>query len=286
MAASDGAALAVGAGATLTAPAAGSTQRVASPQVAGSPETRVDFVPYGSAATPPWGTPLPPARPEQPPRRRHSRWTWLWLPLMVVLIGGITFDIVASWQKRNATVVVPPWSNASFETASAAAHRLGFTVHRVNADSTTEAGTVLSTSPAQGSHLKKGSIVTLTVSLGNQVHIDSVVSAMEPAAASTLQGQGLKVAQSPDHNSTAPANQVTGQDPPAGAVATKGDTVTLTVSAPLPVQPVQPAQPGPTACSGLSQFLSQLGIGSCDAASSDTPPPDPGKHHHGGGNNQ
>ncbi|HWD09166.1 MAG TPA: PASTA domain-containing protein, partial [Actinomycetota bacterium] len=245
------------------------TSRIASP-------TQVDFAPYGSPATPPWGTPAQAFG--RPTRRRHSRWAWAWLPVMLILIAGITFDIVAAWEKANAAVVVPPWTGASVQTATSAARSLGLKVRSRNADSTIEAGTVLGTSPRAGGRLKKGSTVTLTVSRGNQVHVSDVVSAMEPDAAASLQGQGLNPVQIPDPNSTAPVGQVTAQDPPAGSVATKGSTVTMTVAAPEP-------PPSPNSCAGLSGFLSQLGIGSCDTPA----PPDGGGGggggggHHGGG---
>ncbi|MGH2719371.1 MAG: PASTA domain-containing protein, partial [Actinomycetota bacterium] len=243
-----------------------------------SPSTQLDFVPYGSPATPPWGIPAPEAVPDAPAApRRHSRWAWVWLPVMAILIGGITFDIVASWQKHNATVVEPQWANANLQAYTAAARHLGLNVKGVPTDSAVEAGTVLSATPKAGSHLKKGSTITLSYSRGNEVTVDNVESSMAAAATSTLQGQGLNPVQSPDSNSSAPAGTVTNQDPAPWATAVKGSTVTLTVSSPQPSPPPAPA-PAET-CSGLGGFLSQLGIGSCTP----TPPSPPDKHHNGGG---
>jgi hypothetical protein len=251
-------------------------------QMAASPPTQVDLPPADPfrASTPPAGTRLPPAPVPAPfpPGRRHSRWAWLWLPVMVLLMAGIIFDIASAWRNEAASVVVPSWTNASVQTATAAAQRLGLKVRSVNQSSPVQAGTVLSSSPAAGRRVKKGSVVTLAVSLGNQVHVDSVVSDTQDDATSALQAQGLNPVVNQEVTSDTPDGQVMSQDPPAGTLVDKGSTVTLTVA----TAPSDQNNPGDSSSCGLLPSILNLFSGSTCPSSGATPPA-PGHHHHGGG---
>jgi hypothetical protein len=255
-------------------------------QIAASPPTQVDLPPADPfrASTPPWGTPLPPAPvPAPSPRgRRHSRWTWLWLPVMVLLMAGIIFDIVSAWRKEAASVVVPPWTNASVQTASAAAQRLGLKVRSVNKSSPVQAGTVLSSSPSAGRTVKKGSVVTLAVSLGNQVHVDNVVSDTQDDATSALQAQGLNPVVNQEVTSDTPDGQVMNQDPQAGTLVDKGSTVTLTVA----TAPSDQGNQGDSSSCALLPSILNLFSGSSCPPPAPSPPAPPDHHHHTGGGGQ
>ena len=96
----------------------------------------------------------------------------------------------------------------------------------------TSVGNVLATNPKAGSKVAKSSQVTLMVGTAAQVNVPNVVGKDVNAASSLLQSSQYKftVATNNVASDTVPLNQVISQDPPAGAQAAQGSTVTLTVS--------------------------------------------------------
>ena len=91
-------------------------------------------------------------------------------------------------------------------------------------------GDVISTSPSNGTNVKAHSAVNLVVSAGvAKKAVPDVTGKQESAAVAALVGAGL------NYNvkqvaSSAPANQVISQNPPAGTQVAPGTTVTLSVS--------------------------------------------------------
>jgi hypothetical protein len=254
-------------------------------QLGASPATMVDL-PAAAVLWPPFpGGPIAPVGPAggpwppAPARRRHSRWTWLWLPVIVLLMAGITFDIVAAWRKETAAVVVPTWTNASFQTASAAAQRLGLHVTSVPTSSLSAAGTVLSSNPAAGSKVKRGHTVSLAVSLGNLFREDNVVNDMQDQAMATLQGQNLNPVVSAETVAGSVDGQVVSQDPPATTAVARGATVTLTVTAAPQSNGDQSGNGDSSSCGGLLSPLLNL-FSTCAAPS---PSPTAPAHRHKGG---
>jgi serine/threonine-protein kinase len=99
------------------------------------------------------------------------------------------------------------------------------------------AGQVISTDPAAGSSVEKGSTVTIIVSTGvEQVTVPGVVGQTENNATSTLQSRGLDVRVETTTLGAGDPNvgRVTAQDPASGARAAKGSTVTITVGVAAP----------------------------------------------------
>ena len=251
-----------------------------------SPATLVD-VPAGgqAAALPPVVGrgrnearvgPPPGSRPASP-RRGHSRWVWLWLPVMVILMAGISYDIVTAWQKANARHAVPSWSGVPFSTASAAAAHLGLHVRRVDDSSEATAGTVLGSTPAAGTLVKRGQTITLAVSLGNLFPEPNVVNQMQAQAIAALQAQGLHPVVSDQTVPGSVDQQVASQDPPASTAVAKGATVTLTVTAADQGQGSQ----GDTS-SACSPLLDPLFAVFGNPCASPAPAPGPNPHGHGG----
>lgn len=96
---------------------------------------------------------------------------------------------------------------------------------------TVPAGEVISQSPDPGTSVKRGTVVTLTVSKGRQpITVPDVTGQPVDAAQAALTKAGLEVTRAPDVNSdSVPAGRVVSQSPAKGTLH-RGDTVTLTVS--------------------------------------------------------
>ncbi|MPZ27521.1 MAG: PASTA domain-containing protein [Micromonosporaceae bacterium] len=113
-------------------------------------------------------------------------------------------------------------------------------------DDQVPAGHVLSQDPTR--RIVKGGTVTLTLSLGPEVHpVPDVVGASFEVAERQLEALGLVVVEGEgDHSDTVPAGRVLSVDPPVGQEVTPGTEVTVVVSqgrAPIDVPSVigQPA---------------------------------------------
>jgi serine/threonine-protein kinase len=91
------------------------------------------------------------------------------------------------------------------------------------------AGTIFAQAPGPGSHVTRGSVVTLSSSSAGQVEVPDVVGDKAPAAARRLRARGLTV-QTANVKSTKPPGLVVAQSPPGGTDVAKGSTVTIRVS--------------------------------------------------------
>ncbi|GAB2740135.1 Stk1 family PASTA domain-containing Ser/Thr kinase [Streptomyces bullii] len=92
-------------------------------------------------------------------------------------------------------------------------------------------GMVISTDPEQGTKVRAGSAVALTVSKGRPVDVPDVTGEDLAGATAELEDAGLKVKVAPERvNSEHDKGQVARQTPGSGSRAAEGDTVTLTLS--------------------------------------------------------
>ncbi|MFG2548733.1 Stk1 family PASTA domain-containing Ser/Thr kinase [Streptomyces sp. NPDC048581] len=92
-------------------------------------------------------------------------------------------------------------------------------------------GSVISSDPGDGTKVRSGAAVALTVSKGSPVDIPDVTGGSLADARAELQEAGLKVkVASARVNSEFDAGQVARQSPADGGQAAEGDTVTLTLS--------------------------------------------------------
>jgi serine/threonine-protein kinase len=99
------------------------------------------------------------------------------------------------------------------------------------ASATVQKGLVITTSPANGNLVARGTTVTLFVSNGPpKVKVPNVLHQPEPDARNLLVNEGFKVNEVTAQNSTAKPNTVVGQNPAGGTLVNKGATVTLSVS--------------------------------------------------------
>ena len=92
-------------------------------------------------------------------------------------------------------------------------------------------GKVISQDPPAGEQVVEGTEVVLDVSRGvKQVVVPSVVGMSEDDATTTLQQAGFEVSSTDAPSDSTPEGIVSGQSPDGGTQATKGSTVTITVS--------------------------------------------------------
>ncbi|MCJ7673141.1 MAG: Stk1 family PASTA domain-containing Ser/Thr kinase [Acidimicrobiia bacterium] len=128
-------------------------------------------------------------------------------------------------------VTVPELTGAQFEEAQATLQKLGLTATRVDTESPDKpAGSVLSTDPAAGTKVDKGTAVTVTVAAEPAVAIPSVTGQDQVAAQTTLQTAGFQVTVQGVPDNTIPAGKVIATTPAGGTKAPKGSTVTMQVS--------------------------------------------------------
>jgi serine/threonine-protein kinase len=171
---------------------------------------------------------------EEPDEDKSRKW-WAYAILGVLLLALLAFGIYQLTQPDDVTQVqVPDVVGEDFETAERALTNEGFTVAEPveKTDSDVPEGDVISQDPEAGSDADKGSEVVLTVSSGpDQVTIPQLTGFSYQEAKQLLESDkyGLEVKKNVQESS-APENEVINSNPPAGAKADKGSTVTLLVS--------------------------------------------------------
>jgi serine/threonine-protein kinase len=149
------------------------------------------------------------------------------------LIAAAIFSVLINADGDDApdtpTVEVPSVLGQPFEQASTTLTTAGFTVTRVDDESSNAAiGTVISQDPSSGRLAEKGSVVTLTVS-GAEVTVPNVVGQTFDNATVVLQQRSLVVARN-NVDSDQPPGTVLGSSPAADTKVPKGSTVTLDVA--------------------------------------------------------
>ncbi|HEY6837080.1 MAG TPA: PASTA domain-containing protein [Gaiellaceae bacterium] len=185
------------------------------------------------------GAPGPPvveeeiAGPPPPPPRGRPPTIWPWLLLLLLLVAG---GLIALWlftrdngHKHARSVNVP---NVIGQKQGPAVQRLdsvGLTSRVVAKPSSRPEGTVFAQQPGPGTHVTKGSVVTLSTSSTAEVTVPKVVGEKVAAAASALRAQGLSV-QTANVTSTKTPGLVLSQSPAARSSVAKASTVTIRVS--------------------------------------------------------
>jgi len=143
-------------------------------------------------------------------------------------------EITITVSKGKGEEIVPDVEGQALAAAQQALQTAGFRIGgpKKVASSTVPAGDVISTDPAGGTSVKKGTVVTITVSTGvQQVAVPSVIGQQEATATSTLSGKGfdVNVVTTPVSAASGKVGRVTVQTPAGGVTAPSGSTVTITV---------------------------------------------------------
>jgi beta-lactam-binding protein with PASTA domain/tRNA A-37 threonylcarbamoyl transferase component Bud32 len=169
---------------------------------------------------------------DEPPGGGRKKWPWIVAALVALaLIAGLiwAFNYVSSSGGNNAVPNVVGLSQAVAERDIVKADLVPSVTDQ--ASGSVPKGDVISTNPPFGSKVAKNSTVKLLVSSGAAtVSVPNVVGQNETSATNELQNKGFSVNEKAQPNSTAPANQVVKQTPPAGTAVSKGSTVTIYVS--------------------------------------------------------
>jgi eukaryotic-like serine/threonine-protein kinase len=161
-----------------------------------------------------------------------KRRTWmLWAAgalLVLAVLGGVAYAFFGG----NGGVAVPQVSGLPVQAATSQVQKAGLVAKVVEQPSgSVQKGIVISTSPANGNLVARGTTVTLNVSSGApKVAVPNVLHQSEADARNLLEGKGFHVNEVTDQTSTAKPNTVVQQNPPAGTMVPKGATVTISVS--------------------------------------------------------
>jgi serine/threonine-protein kinase len=141
---------------------------------------------------------------------------------------GSVVEVLVSTGKP--TVTVPDVRGQRIADAVTTLSRLGLEAQVVEVNSSSPSGTVTGQAPAPDEVVVSGATVRINVSAGpKQVAVPSVTGLYYETAAAQLQAAGFAVARR-DIDSDLPADTVVTQDPAGNTTATKGATVTLSVS--------------------------------------------------------
>ena len=162
------------------------------------------------------------------PRRR----TWLWWVLGALLVLAVLGGVAYAFFGGSGGVAVPQVSGLPVKQATEQVTHAGLVPKEIDrANASVQKGIVISTNPANGSLVARGTTVTLIVSTGApKVKVPDVVHQSDTNAKNTLANAGFQVTEKTDQNSTAPPNTVVRQNPQPGTLAAHGATVTIFVS--------------------------------------------------------
>jgi beta-lactam-binding protein with PASTA domain len=168
-----------------------------------------------------------------PPPRGLPPLLWPWLLLLLLLVAA---GLIALWlftrdndHKGSRNVNVPNVIGMKQGPAVDRLNRDGLTSRVVAKPSSEPAGTIFAEEPGPGTHVTRGSVVTLSASSTAQVSVPDVVGDKAPAAIRALRANGLS-AQTVSIASNKATGLVVSQSPAAGASVAKGSTVAIRVS--------------------------------------------------------
>ena len=142
-------------------------------------------------------------------------------------------DIVLVISDGPGSVAVPSVAELKEDDAAGVLKKAGFkVVKREKSDPDVKAGVVISTDPAAGTNLERGSEVAMIVSSGaEKMAIPSVVGQDIADARTALAAAGFVVRTEKKTTADQPEGTVLSQSPTAGVEAVKGSEVVLTVAA-------------------------------------------------------
>jgi serine/threonine-protein kinase len=160
---------------------------------------------------------------------------WLLLAVAVLAVGAIVWLLLNNRAPaESATVKVPDVTKMSVNDATSKLNEAGFSpVRQEIADPTIAKDLIVKTDPAANTDAPRGSQVKYYVSTGPATsQVPDVVGRPVDQAAQILTGAGFTIdpVQVQDNNPQYPQGEVTATDPAAGAAASAGAKVKLSVS--------------------------------------------------------
>jgi eukaryotic-like serine/threonine-protein kinase len=171
-------------------------------------------------------------------RKREYKRLVGYLALFAVGIGLLTFVILALAGGGSDVVKVPDFRGQMFDGAKARAEALGFTVHRVDRDSTRDAGIVANQDIRVGTRLVRDGDpieITLYVSTGTppptaSIQVPDVQGLTREDAERTLREAGFNDITVTLQASNEEPGTVIGQDPAGGEMARRDQEVDIVVA--------------------------------------------------------
>lgn len=168
------------------------------------------------------------------PRGRRVFRRVLLLVLLIALLASAAFAV--TWMRRDdpvQMVMVPSVVRLSSAEAQSQLNALGFDViTEFRADSSVAEGNVIGTEPPSGTHVERGSRVTVHVSSGpGRVPVPDLAQLTLDEAREALEDAGLDLAEDVEHvaSSAAERDRVIRQNPSSGVSVTVGTQVRLTI---------------------------------------------------------
>jgi beta-lactam-binding protein with PASTA domain/tRNA A-37 threonylcarbamoyl transferase component Bud32 len=206
--------------------------------------------------------PLPATRPpDVPARRRRPLWPWLVGLAALVLAGAAV--LFARWIQGPPPVALPKVVGLPVAEAKSRLAALGLDpVVAGTAPSTVFGkGRVLTETPAAGTRVKPGSLVTLVVSSGPVTFsMPTVIGEDQQQAVSELKLLSLKVTVT-TRTAHAAKGLVVAQSPSAGQSVTQGSTVRIVVSAGEPAPPATAVVPNLSGMDTATAAAALNGVG-------------------------
>jgi serine/threonine protein kinase/beta-lactam-binding protein with PASTA domain len=193
--------------------------------------------------SPPMGVPVPPRPPKaaRPGPKKTGRRVPIWALLAVglVVLAGLGFWMLSGTEQVKVPVVV----GASASSASEAVKDAGLVAQVQRTRSNTVAkDRVISSTPAGGGQVDKGSTVTLVVSIGPPVVPKVDPGATEDTVRKAIEEQGLKALRDPTQDAfddRVTKGTVLSVSPSPGTQLKSGDSVAIVLSkGPAPQQPL------------------------------------------------
>lgn len=144
---------------------------------------------------------------------------------------GSTVDLVVSLGPERYAVPKVKGQSPADATATLTATNLQVGKEKSVYDDAIDEGTVVGTSPEQGTEVKRDTAVTLLVSKGPApVQVPQLAGVGQETAQQTLSADGLKYSVTTRESKTVAKGLVISSDPGAGTTVFRGDTVQLVVS--------------------------------------------------------
>ncbi|MEV4314478.1 Stk1 family PASTA domain-containing Ser/Thr kinase [Actinocrispum sp. NPDC049592] len=201
--------------------------------------------------SPPTGVPIPPPPPAQPPRRPKASSPppkkkpakripmWAIVAAVLVVLAGLGFWMLSGTEKVKIPVVAGTSSANATEALKDAG--LAAQIQKQRNDNVPK-DKVISSTPAAGGEVAKGSTVVLIVSVGPPVVPQFEPGATEDTVRKAIEEQGLKAVrdQSSDNfDDNVAKGTVLGVSPSPGTQLKSGDSVGIFLSkGPAPLQPI------------------------------------------------
>jgi serine/threonine-protein kinase len=155
---------------------------------------------------------------------------WLWALAAVVIVAALAIAAYLALQGNRVTV--PNLVGREAEEVAEILQRRGLEADFEDVvDEDVPRDEVISQNPEAGEEVREGTVVKVRVSAGpGTTAVPQVAGTSQEEAEQTLQDAGFKTKVETEFSDTVPEGDVISTSPPAGRQATKGRTITLTVS--------------------------------------------------------